>query len=127
MEELGFDNARKKQIPHEGEAAAQLENATGGKLEPVQVPPSANQPPTPDFKFVEGSHAGKTAALMWTADANNPKALQGLNDNFGKHASELDKIKDHLNKADIVALDYRRLTPANQSLADSWVRSLTPD
>ncbi|MDR2736102.1 MAG: hypothetical protein LBB49_00885, partial [Gracilibacteraceae bacterium] len=132
VDDLGFDHARGKQVPHEGEAAAQLENATGGKLETVQLPASPNQPPLPDYKFVDGPHAGKTVDLMWTADANNPKALQGLNDNFGKHLDpqtgkirEVETIKEHLEKADIVTLDYRRLTPANQSLADSWINGLT--
>jgi hypothetical protein len=128
VDALAFDPDKGKIALHEGEAAAKLETALGGKMERVEVPPSANQPKTPDYKFVDGPYADKTVDFMWTVDANNPKAVSGLNDNFAKYADgNRQNILDHLNKADLVPLDYRNLTPANQSLADSWIKSFTPE
>ncbi|QXI29952.1 hypothetical protein [Pseudomonas vanderleydeniana] len=34
---------------------------------------------------------------------------------------------DHIGKADIVPLDYRNLTSANQSMVNSWIKNLTSE
>ncbi|WP_430447528.1 MAG: hypothetical protein ACQZ2J_10325 [Pseudomonas piscis] len=33
----------------------------------------------------------------------------------------------HVEKADIVPLDYRNLTPANQNMVNSWIKGLAPE
>ncbi|HFK2886147.1 TPA: hypothetical protein ACGY73_004333 [Stenotrophomonas maltophilia] len=34
---------------------------------------------------------------------------------------------DHVNKADMVPLDYRNLATENQALVNSWIKMLTPE
>uniref|UniRef100_UPI003B8472C2 hypothetical protein n=1 Tax=Pseudomonas migulae TaxID=78543 RepID=UPI003B8472C2 len=33
----------------------------------------------------------------------------------------------HLDKADIVPIDYRNLTPGNQGVVNGWIKLLTPE
>jgi hypothetical protein len=124
IQELAYDPATRMIVSHEGEAAVQLENALGGKLKRMEVPSISNQPKTADFIFTDGPNASKTVDFMWT---DTEKSAQ-INEFFLKNAERNQmRLLDHLDKADIVALDYRNLTPANQGLVDSWINTLTPE
>jgi hypothetical protein len=35
-------------------------------------------------------------------------------------------LNAHLSKADVVVLDYRNLTQANQQMVNGWINTLTP-
>jgi len=48
---------------HEAEAAVQLENTLGGKLERVDVPKVGNQAKEPDFIFADGPNARSLPAI----------------------------------------------------------------
>jgi filamentous hemagglutinin len=37
------------------------------------------------------------------------------------------QLFSHLDKADLVPLDYRNLTPENQSIVNSWISALPAD
>jgi filamentous hemagglutinin len=100
----------------------------GGKLERVEVPKVGNQAKEPDFIFADGPNAGKKVDFLWSIDANNPKAVEGLNGYFQKHAAQNQfQLMEHLKKAVIVPLDYRNLTSVNQELVNSWIKALTPE
>lgn len=123
IQELGLDPDKGKIALHEGQAAVQLEKSLGGTLKRVD-PPTVSGQKNPDFVFVDGPYAGKTVDFMWT---DSTKSEQ-INKFFSNNAAQNQKqLVDHIGKADIVPLDYRNLTPANQSMVNSWIKSLTPE
>ncbi|QYY84369.1 hypothetical protein J0G10_13275 [Pseudomonas germanica] len=47
---------------------------------------------------------------------------------FTNNASQNQRqLIDHLDKADIVPIDYRNLTPGNQGMVNGWIKLLTPE
>ncbi|MBD9679973.1 hypothetical protein IB274_24920 [Pseudomonas sp. PDM18] len=59
---------------------------------------------------------------LWTDSTRSTQ----INKFFSNNASQNQKqLVDHIGKADIVPLDYRNLTPANQSMVNSWITNLT--
>ncbi|WAJ36023.1 hypothetical protein OU800_15520 [Pseudomonas sp. GOM7] len=106
---------------HEGQAAVQLENTLGGTLkrtEPVQGLKN------PDFVFVDGPYAGKTVDFMWTDSAKSAQINKFFSNNAVQNQRQL---IFHIEKADIVPLDYRNLTPANQAMVNLWIKGLAPE
>ncbi|MBC2659458.1 hypothetical protein H7A76_28805 [Pseudomonas sp. MSSRFD41] len=78
----------------------------------------------PDFVFVDGPYARKTVDFMWTDGTRSAQ----INKFFSNNASQNQKqLVDRIGKADIVPLDYRNLTPANQSMVNLWIKNLTPE
>ncbi|MBA0304552.1 hypothetical protein D7Y36_17025, partial [Stenotrophomonas maltophilia] len=119
--ELGLDPDKGKIAVHEGQAAVQLENSLGGTLkrtDPVQG--SKN----PDFVFVNGPYAGKTVDFMWTDGTKSTQINKFFSNNSAQNQRQL---IDHVNKADMVPLDYRNLAPENQALVNSWIKMLTQE
>lgn len=118
IQELAKDLDTGKIALHEGQAAVQLENTFGGALK--RLDPVAGQP-NPDFVFTSGPYSGKTVDFMWT---DYSKAEQ-LNKFFLINAEQnKGQLIRHLDKADIVPLDYRNLTPANQAVVNGWINGL---
>lgn len=76
----------------------------------------------PDFVFVDGPYAGKTVDFMWTDSAKSAQINQFFSNNAVRNQEQL---VGYVNKADIVPLDYRNLTPENQNMVNSWIKSLT--
>ncbi|MCL1790836.1 MAG: hypothetical protein FWG40_05680 [Peptococcaceae bacterium] len=128
VQELATDTATGKAAVHEAEAAVQVENALGGKLDRVDLPQVGNQPKAPDFKFVDGPYDGKTVDFMWTE--TDAYKVGKMNEYF-QVPSAMEKnysqLVSHLNKADVVPLDFRNLTPANQEIVNSWIKALAPE
>lgn len=121
IQELGLDPDKGKLALHEGQAAVQLEKSLGGTLkrtEPVQGQKN------PDFVFVDGPYAGKTVDFMWTDSTKSAQINQFFSNNSVQNQRQL---MLHVEKADIVSLDYRNLTPANQNTVNSWIKGLTPE
>ncbi|MBH1566534.1 hemagglutinin repeat-containing protein [Stenotrophomonas maltophilia] len=119
--ELGLDPDKGKIAVHEGQAAVQLENSLGGTLkrtDPVQG--SKN----PDFVFVSGPYPGKTVDFMWTDGTKSTQINKFFSNNSAQNQRQL---IDHVNKADMVPLDYRNLAPENQALVNSWIKMLTQE
>ncbi|MQA56021.1 hypothetical protein [Pseudomonas piscis] len=77
----------------------------------------------PDFVFVDGPYAGKTVDFMWTDAAKSGQINQFFSNNAVQNQRQLIL---HVEKADIVPLDYRNLTPANQNMVNSWIKGLAP-
>lgn len=106
---------------HEGQAAVQLENSLGGTLKRTE--PVSGQK-NPDFVFASGPYAGKTVDFMWTDATSSEQINKFFLNNAAQNQRQLIL---HIEKADIVPLDYRNLTPANQSIVNSWIKDLTPE
>ncbi|AZC21879.1 Putative large exoprotein, ShlA/HecA/FhaA family [Pseudomonas sessilinigenes] len=121
IQELGLDPDKGKLALHEGQAAVQLGNSLGGTLKRVD-PPTVPGQKNPDFVFVDGPYAGKTVDFMWTDGTRSAQ----INKFFSNNASQNQKqLVDQIGKADIVPLDYRDLTPVNQSMVNLWIKNLT--
>ena len=65
-----------------------------------------------------------TSELSVSLDVDSAKATK-INENFLKN-DNYGVLIDHLNKAEIVPLDFRNLTPFNQSIVTEWIKALTP-
>jgi len=51
-----------------------------------------------------------------------------INKFFSNNAAQNQKqLIDHIGKADIVPLDYRNLSAANQDMVNSWIKNLTSE
>ncbi len=121
IQELGMDPDKGKLALHEGQAAVQLENTFGGTLKRVE--PMLGQK-NPDFVFLDGPYSGKTVDFMWTDSSR----FEQMNKFFSNNASQNQRqLIDHLNKADIVPIDYRNLTSGNQEMVNEWLKSLTQE
>ncbi|WP_430542146.1 hemagglutinin repeat-containing protein [Xanthomonas sacchari] len=117
--ELARDPDKAKLALHEGEAAVQLENTFGGTL--TRVEPTLGEK-NPDFVFTSGPYSGKTVDFMWTDSSRSGKINQFFEKNYKANYVQL---VDHLEKADIVPLDYRNLTPKNQEIVNAWIEKFS--
>ncbi|UAN62452.1 RHS repeat-associated core domain-containing protein [Serratia sp. JSRIV006] len=129
LDRLAFDTAKGKNIFHEAEAAIGLEKAYGGVLEriPSTVDANGKTIPDADFIFASGPMQGKKIDFLWTLD--NPGSVQKMNEMFQKPKflrMNEGQLLGHLEKADIVPLDYRNLTPNNQQIVNQWILKLEP-
>ncbi|WP_449125657.1 hypothetical protein [Pseudomonas viridiflava] len=118
IQELGMDPDKGKLALHEGQAAVQLENTFGSTLE--RVAPILGQK-NPDFVFTDGPYSGKTVDFMWTGSSRSSKINKFFSNNAVQNQRQL---IDHFNKADIVPVDYRNLTPGNQEMVNGWIKLL---
>ncbi|WP_219952105.1 hemagglutinin repeat-containing protein [Dickeya zeae] len=124
-------NGNGKYNPAEAAAAARLENVLG-TLE--RAPDTGGK--TADFIISSGSNAGKTVDFMYTTKNLSQKEVDGINKFFeknmtvvrspGKLPAGQQQILDHLNKADIVPVDFSVLSPSNQKLFTDFIKTL-PD
>ncbi|WP_418163002.1 hypothetical protein [Pantoea vagans] len=115
--------------PAEAAAAARLEDVLG-TLE--RAPDTGGK--TPDFIISSGSNAGKTVDLMYTTKNLSQKEVDGINKFFEKNMTVSkapeklpdgkQQILDHLNKADIVPVDFSVLSPGNQKIFTDYIKTL---
>jgi len=118
IQDLGMDPDKGKLALHEGQAAVQLENTFGSTLERVE--PILGQK-NPDFVFTDGPYSGKSVDFMWTDSSRSSQINKFFQNNAAQNQRQL---IDHLNKADIVPIDYRNLTPSNQEMVNGWIKLL---
>lgn len=121
IKRLSYDTATGKVVQHEGIAAAQLENTFGSTLVRVD---SVQGQKGPDFVFVDGPYAGKTVDFMWTDSSRMAQMNQFFKNNETQNYKQL---VEHINKADIVPLDYRNLNSVNQSMVNGWIKAMTQE
>jgi filamentous hemagglutinin len=120
--------------PAEAAAAAQLE-PTLGSMQRYSGTSSGSA--TPDFEIVTGPNKGKTVELMYTTTDLSPERINGLNMFYEKSMTFIKtgedrpygqkQILDHLNKADLVVVDFRVLNLNNQAVFTNFVRTLSVD
>jgi filamentous hemagglutinin len=116
-----IDVNRNRLRPGEAGAATELENYLGETLE--RVTDSATKG---DFVITTGEDAGKTVDLMLTP--NSVQEAYKTNEFFVKNADGfMNSLIEHIGKADIVCLDTRFLTEANQSILMDMLGKLTPE
>ncbi|WP_339097458.1 hypothetical protein V6917_17820 [Pectobacterium brasiliense] len=107
---MKFDHHAGKNKLAEGSVATELQNTMGGKLE--RVDPDASGA---DFVFSSGPNKGKTVDFMFTTAKCSEKEVEGMNKFFNNNwDNNVKTLHQHLEKADIVPLDFINLTPANQ-------------
>ncbi|WP_193554824.1 hemagglutinin repeat-containing protein, partial [Pectobacterium versatile] len=117
---LKFDPHAGKNKLAEGSAATELQNTMGGKLE--RVDPDASGA---DFVFSSGPNKGKTVDFMFTTAKGSEKEIEGMNKFFNNNwDNNVKTLHQHLEKADIVPLDFRNLTPANQQRILEYLNTL---
>jgi filamentous hemagglutinin len=127
--DLTYDPAKGKVDVYEGQAALDTEATFGGRLgrvKPVQGQPNA------DYVILDGPNKGKTVDFMWT----DSEKADGINSHFAHNnkgqpsnvalQNNHETFIDHLNKADIVPVDYRVLNETNQAIVNGWIKEL-PD
>lgn len=120
-----------KLSPAEAAAAAQTESIFG-PMKRYEAPSSAGADmggsnPSPDFVVTGGSNAGKTVDFMYTTSKLSAKEVEMLNKFYAKNMESgtgKQQVQDHINKADIVPVDFRVLTPANQKIFMDYVKTL---
>ncbi|WP_051791311.1 hypothetical protein [Serratia sp. DD3] len=119
---LKYDPHAGKNKLAEGSAASELQNSMGGNLERVDPDISGA-----DFIFTSGPNKGKTVDFMFTTAKGTAKEIEGMNkffnNNWDKNVAQL---HTHLNKADIVPLDFRNLNAENQQRLLSYINTLSP-
>ncbi|MBL0910570.1 hypothetical protein G5645_21480, partial [Pectobacterium carotovorum] len=117
---LKFDPHAGKNKLAEGSAATELQNTMGGKLE--RVDPDASGA---DFVFSSGPNKGKTVDFMFTTAKGSEKEIEGMNKFFNNNwDNNVKTLHQHLEKADIVPLDFRNLTPTNQQRILEYLNTL---
>lgn len=128
-----------------------LEATAGAKLEPYigklkRLNPKYDSDGKPiataDFEVVQGPNSGKTVDMMFTnltlkIDPKTGVVLDKQNEYFEKNLTTIQKgrsepilqtqIKNHLQKADIVPMDLRVLSPSNQALLINYIKTLPKD
>jgi hypothetical protein len=104
-----MDAGKGKFAPGEAGAAAELQNYLGGNLERINLPNS-----NADFVFTSGAHEGKTVDFMFTPNdlVSANKTNQFFEKNLLRNETTLNL---HLDKADLIPLDFRFLTEKNQN------------
>jgi filamentous hemagglutinin len=120
-----------KLSPAEAAAAAQTESIFG-PMKRYEAPSSGGadaggSTPSPDFIVTGGSNAGKTVDFMYTTSKLSAKEVEGLNKFYAKNMEAGEgqvQIQKHLEKADIVPVDFRVLTPVNQRIFMNYVKTL---
>jgi len=115
--------------PAEAAAAARLEGVLG-KLERTSATGEKNV----DFIISSGPNAGKTVDLMYTTKNLTQKEIDGMNKFYEKNMTVprtpgglpegKKQILDHLDKADIVPIDFGVLTPSNQEVFMNFIKTL---
>lgn len=116
---------------HEAETAAKWQQAMGVRLEVYAA--TGKKRGEPDYWIVDGAlprEEWQTLDFMFTEDPRNPYKVERLNHFFAKNEDALtakyEKIQEHLQKADMVPLDFRHLNAMNRSKLLAYVLSL-PD
>ncbi|ALX95979.1 hypothetical protein AV650_21630 [Serratia fonticola] len=122
-------NGNGKYNPAEAAAAARLE----GVLGPLERAPDTGGK-TADFIISTGPNAGKTVDFMYTTKNLSQKEIDGINKFFEKNMTTPLKtgdipggqkqILEHLEKADIVPVDFTVLTPSNQKVFMDYIKTL---
>ncbi|OKP28315.1 hemagglutinin repeat-containing protein [Serratia fonticola] len=122
-------NGNGKYNPAEAAAAARLE----GVLGPLERAPDTGGK-TADFIISTGPNAGKTVDFMYTTKNLSQKEIDGINKFFEKNMTTPLKtgdipggqkqILEHLEKADIVPVDFTVLTPSNQKVFMDYIITL---
>ncbi|WP_445117104.1 hypothetical protein [Acinetobacter sp. WZC-1] len=110
--------------PAEAATAAQLEKVLG-KME--RAPAGA------DYDFITAS--GKKVDIIYSTKNLSQKEIDGLNKFYEKNMTQSivegslppgkQQIIDHLNKADVVPVDFRVLDPHNQVIFNDFMKSLS--
>jgi filamentous hemagglutinin len=110
--------------PAQAAAAAQIE-PTVGTMQPYEGLPTSGGK-TPDYKITNGPNAGKTVDMMYTTANLSQSEIDGMNRFFeqnmtvpkqpGKIPDGIEQIQVHFDKANIVVMDMRPLTPSNQQV-----------
>ena len=78
-----------------------------------------------DFVIESGPNAGKRVDFLFTADS--PQAVQHMSDQLlGDLSATQNLIVKHLQKADIVPMDFRNLNPTAQAAINGILNSLSP-
>jgi filamentous hemagglutinin len=109
-------------------------------LEPVIGPMQRHTGPkdlsgrSPDFEIAAGPNKGKTVDMMYTTGELRQGEIDGMNKFFEKNMTYVPagkvtpegqlQILNHLNKADIVAVDFRILDAQNQTLFTNFIKTL---
>lgn len=120
VERLKFDPHAGKNKMAESSAAVELQNSLGGKLERVDPDISGA-----DFIFTSGPNKGKSVDFMFTTAKGSDKEIEGMNKFFNNNWDKnVEQLHSHLNKADIVPLDFRNLTPVNQQRLLDYINKL---
>lgn len=105
----------------EGSAAADLEKLLGGKVERINDKDSLA-----DFVFTSGPNKGKTVDFMFTTANGTEKEINAMNQFFNNNWNKnVEKLHEHLDKADIVPLDFRKLTLENQQKFENYIKTLS--
>lgn len=120
-----------KYNPAEAAAAARLETSLG---QMDRLPEGTVGTASADFIITTGPNKGKTVDLMYTTKNLKQAEIDGINKFYEKNmtvsreAGKLppgqDQIIKHLNKADIVPVDFSVLTPKNQQIFMDYVKTL---
>jgi filamentous hemagglutinin len=120
-----------KYNPAEAAAAARLETVLG-RLDRITDTPSTGK--NADFIVTSGPNAGKTVDLMYTTKNLSQKEIDGINKFYEKNMTTpkalgeipagQDQILQHLNKADLVPVDFSVLTPSNQKIFMDYIKTL---
>nr|WP_263009813.1 hypothetical protein [Dickeya oryzae] len=119
---LKYDPHAGKNKLAEGSAATELQNTMGGKLE--RVYPDASGA---DFVFSSGRNKGKTVDFMFTTAKGSEKEIEGMNKFFNKNWDKnIEQLHSHLDKADIVPLDFRNLKIENKNRLLNYINTLSP-
>ncbi|WP_392551378.1 VENN motif pre-toxin domain-containing protein [Orbus wheelerorum] len=105
----------------EGSAATDLEKLLGGKVERIK-----DKDNLADFVFTSGPNKGKTVDFMFTTANGTEKEINAMNQFFNNNwDNNIEVLHTHLDKADIVPLDFRKLTLENQQRLESYINTLS--
>jgi filamentous hemagglutinin len=109
--------------PAEAAGAAQLEPVLGTMQ---RYEPKPGDKTSADYIITSGPNAGKTVDFMYTTAKLTDKEVESMNKFFEQNwrATGQGTLNSHLNAADIVPLDFRNLTLANQRLVTDYVNKL---
>ncbi|NUF50705.1 hypothetical protein [Gilliamella sp. ESL0250] len=104
----------------EGAAAIELEKLLGGKVERIKDKDSLA-----DFIFTSGPNKGKTVDFMFTTSNGTEREINAMNKFFNNNWDRnIKKLHEHLDKADIVPLDFRKLTSDNRTRLENYIKTL---
>ncbi|WP_392551412.1 hypothetical protein RHO14_07925 [Orbus wheelerorum] len=106
--------------PAEASAAVEIQNSFSGNLKRIDDIESPA-----DFVFTSGPNKGKTVDFMFTTANGTAKEIEGINKFFNNNwNNNINTLSEHLNKADIVPLDFRNLNQANQQRLLDHIKTL---
>ena len=105
----------------EGYAAVDLQKLLGGKVKRIDDVNSQA-----DFIFISGKNKGKTVDFMFTTANGTQKEIDGMNKFFNNNWDRnIEQLHDHINKADLIPLDFRKLNSANQERLENYINTLS--